>query len=280
MGGFGDYSVAAGMRDVMVRIAEEVVNRLRPEMMIGEVYEFNYGSRTARIRLPGHTVDELLQVRFAEDKVPRTSVADNPDDNPDVVRIAGKPGSYWISDYVRGAPRNMFYEAGINPPGTVLPYAGTLDGGAPFGYLPCFGQFEYIEEYPILFSKIGHNFNRDSTSSQIDPGDGTFRLPDSRVRILVGAGDVVGGAFALGMHDQDEDLSLRIDRMIHLHSHSITPASYPTGIATPTGTASANQHVSRAAFDGHDHSGNTGESSALKRGNYHAWQAVNYIIKV
>lgn len=281
MAKFADYDVAIAMRDVIVKFAEQTVNRMRPDTLVGEVYDFNYGRRTADIRLRGHEDTELLQVVFSEGMVPLSSVL-NPAESllPDIVRVAGRPGSYYICDFIRGYPRNMRYELGICPPGTIIGYAGSMSSGSlDLGWGFCLGQFEQIQDYPVLFSKIGHRFNRDpSTSEIIDPGDGTFRFPDGRRRMFIGASEGIPGLLDLGTNEGDSDLDLRLARLSHLHTHTIS--EHPETATWNTPNTGTNLVPKQVALVGHDHTGVTGENSGISRGTAHPFQAINYIIKL
>ena len=94
--GFGDYETALKARDVHARLVETVVNRLRPEVRQAEVYDFNTSDMTCDILLPGDTVP--LKVKMGRGQVPLHRKMDNPDGSAqgDLVRIAGKAGSYYI----------------------------------------------------------------------------------------------------------------------------------------------------------------------------------------
>lgn len=109
-GSFRDYDKAAKMRDLVTKIAENTVNRMRPEVMIGEVYRFDSATRYAYIRLPGHSDQELVRARYSDAMIPSSSVEAPINDEPDVVRITGKPGAFFILDYVKGQPRSSLYD--------------------------------------------------------------------------------------------------------------------------------------------------------------------------
>lgn len=109
MSGFADMNNALRMRQVLTGIAEEAVNRLRPEEKIGTVFSIDLSRQIARVLLPGHTANQLIDVRFARDKVPTREMAktfntDGYEATGDIVRIAGRPGSFYISDFVDGIP--------------------------------------------------------------------------------------------------------------------------------------------------------------------------------
>lgn len=168
---FGDVHVAAKMRDLIVKIAEDAVTRLRPDLMIGQVYRFNYNDYTADIQLPGHSPDELITVHFSGNMVPSLSV-ENGDDTPDVVRLMGTPGSYFVIDFVRGVPKNLNYEWSISQVGMVSG-SGVKYVSPPLRWLLCDGSFVSQTDYATLFSLVSHQYN-----NGIDPGNGTFKLPD------------------------------------------------------------------------------------------------------
>lgn len=49
----------------------------------------------------------------------------------------------------------------------------SCESSAPTGWLACDGTFKSTSTYSDLFNAIGHTYN-----NGIDPGDGTFKLPD------------------------------------------------------------------------------------------------------
>lgn len=66
-----------------------------------------------------------------------------------------------------------------------VPVGSIIDlghGTIPPGFLPCDGSVVSQATYPLLYAKIGTNFN---TGGE---GAGNFRLPDSRRRVHVGDG--------------------------------------------------------------------------------------------
>jgi microcystin-dependent protein len=72
---------------------------------------------------------------------------------------------------------------GVIPVGTMMAFAG---GTIPDGWLACNGQAVARAQFSILFSVIGVTWG---------PGDGStsFNVPDSRGRVIIGA----GGSFVL-----------------------------------------------------------------------------------
>lgn len=77
-------------------------------------------------------------------------------------------------------------KASVFAPGDILTSAATARSG---GWLLCNGTFVNQSAYSALFGAIGHRHN-----NNVDPGDGTFRLPDFRDRQAVGS----SGTKALG----------------------------------------------------------------------------------
>ena len=100
------------------------------------------------------------------------------DDELLVNRTTGNTGLYKISR------RNLLSAVPVNPPGVLMPYAGTV---IPLGWLLCDGQEIRISEYGSLYETIGFNFGaRTSVTS------GFFKVPDLRGRLPLGA-DNMGG---------------------------------------------------------------------------------------
>lgn len=75
---------------------------------------------------------------------------------------------------------------GTVPTGTITPYAGTL---APESWLLCSGQAVLRSQYSDLYAVISNRFGGVTD-------DTTFRLPDLRGRVPVGAGTGTGGGVA------------------------------------------------------------------------------------
>jgi microcystin-dependent protein len=74
----------------------------------------------------------------------------------------------------------------IIPIGSQVAYGGTGDPNSK--WLLCDGRFVSQATYPTLFGRLGHTYN-----AGVDPGNGTFKLPDKRGRVSVGA-DTMGTA--------------------------------------------------------------------------------------
>ena len=108
MSGFGEVPAAARARDIIERIVVSVVDKVRPEPFLAKVYDIDVGRQTARVLLPGETLNELMTVRFALDKIPRVLMVNSPSEglnaSGDIVRVAGKPGQYFVLDFFSGNP--------------------------------------------------------------------------------------------------------------------------------------------------------------------------------
>jgi hypothetical protein len=105
----GDIRTAMKMRESITDIATSVVKTLRPEDRIGTVFSYNTTTQMAEILFPGETNANLVQVHYGKHMRPKRAMVTNFSSQGyaavgDIVRVSGKPGSYWISDYVNGEP--------------------------------------------------------------------------------------------------------------------------------------------------------------------------------
>lgn len=140
---------------------------------------------------------------------------------------------------------------GSTPPGIISSFAGPA---APSGWLLCYGQFVTQSAFPTLFTAIGHTYN-----GGVDPGDGTFKIPDLRGRGVIGL-DNIGGTDAgrlsvantLGGSGGVESALLGLNEMPS-HTHAGTTASDNIDHSHSGTTADINQN--------HTHSGSTGTVS-------------------
>ena len=112
----------------------------------------------------------------------------------------------------------------------------TPENAAPTGWLSCDGTFKSCSTYADLFGAIGHTYN-----GGVDPGNGTFKLPDlNSSRIPLGASNssaagVTGGA--------------------NTHTHNFTSSV----TATPVADQGGHYHAIGGSFNtgvsgGHNHS--------------------------
>lgn len=165
MSGFGEVPSAARARDIIERIAESVINKIRPEPFLAKVYDINLNNQTARVLLAGETLNDLMTVRFALDKVPRSLMVDNTalglSAPGDIVRIAGKPGGYYILDFFSGNPLGDKENA----------------GGVSMNEDPSFDVIPWVNDYPSGWINF---WDTDNTPSYFQEGadvlDGRYSL--------------------------------------------------------------------------------------------------------
>lgn len=231
------------MRDLVTSIAEGVVDRMRPDVRLGRVYSVDVSASYCEVEFVGDP--QTTRVRFSPDRPPSSSVLD-PHGEPNIVRVAGRAGQYYIIDYVTGTPNQL----GSVPVTGTIPYFGDDE---PLNWAKPVGQFISQADYPVAFSKLGHKAN-----NGIDPGDGTFRLPDMRDKTMVGtsatkAAGSTGGAASKVIasanlpkhtHNMDHDHPNISGDGSHVHSmdQSTTDGAAPTmrrGASTINYTGSA-----------------------------------------
>ena len=116
------------------------------------------------------------------------------------------------------------------PPGAVIMYGADPAPLSPL-WLLCNGQFVVQVTYPALFALIGHNYN-----GGVDPGDGTFKLPDFQSKFPRGAATPTAPAGTGGSDTHDHggatgsQVGTRSDGGAGLtataaHTHTISSAS-------------------------------------------------------
>ena len=98
-------------------------------------------------------------------------------------RVQGQVGLYRVSR------RDLLSTVPVNPPGVMMPYAGTT---APTFWLLCYGQEILQADYPELFEIIGFTYKQTGLLS--DLGVAKFALPDMRGRTVMGLDDMGGTA--------------------------------------------------------------------------------------
>lgn len=104
MAEFSDLQSAARMRDLIERISSKVVDKKRPDTRIGRVQRVDVARQLAWIHYNGEDDDNLVKVRVAKNMIPTKTVESHGVESCDIVRVAGRPGSYYIIDFVRGEP--------------------------------------------------------------------------------------------------------------------------------------------------------------------------------
>lgn len=172
---FSDVKAADRMRRTIEKIATRVVNQLRPDVRIGQVHHFDNGRQLAWIQFPGEDDTSLVQVRTSMLQRPTRSILINGDD-ADVVRVAGKPGQYYVLDFVKGTPRPTLMNV---PIGGVIEWPAGPSVLVPDGWLEANGQAVSRTTWADLFAVYG---------TQHGAGDGstTFNVYNHKGRVAVG----------------------------------------------------------------------------------------------
>lgn len=125
-----DQSYAQAFRDRVERIARNIVRNETPQIRLGKVYSYNPETKTAMILFAGQKIDSLVKVRVADNMRPTSFMEDtfaylSYNAPGDIVRIFGKPGSYFILDFYSGSPASLGEVVGGESeihPGTVDDY--------------------------------------------------------------------------------------------------------------------------------------------------------------
>lgn len=296
--GFSDVSYAARMRDLITQVAASVVDTMRPEPRLGKVYSFSISSMTAQILFAGEGIDNLVPVKFSPLMTPVTQMADTYatnglDAKGDIVRVAGRAGGLYISDFVSGGPSIAgagFQVGDIKPWPTVIP---------PANWLSMDGSFVNQADWPALFALISHSAN-----GGVDPGDGTFKLPLGTDRVLMGFSAskpilATGGAetvtlVANQLPTHTHDISHGHNNTNNTGAHTHTPADMRTtggqgtqsramagsgtgALVTPIATDSNGDHAhSVPDFNGASGNGSFANNPVDIKPQF---LAVNYIIK-
>lgn len=143
-------------------------------------------------------------------------------------------------------PANIDPRLAAIPAGVVI-CLGFDAADVPAGFLICRGAFVSQAANPNLYAAIGHKFNRDGAGTPVDPGDGTFRLPDFRRKFPIGPG--TGGA-------GDRPNGQRGGTWDHTHGVGSLAAAHDHG----PGTLSIPAHNHGHSLGGQDHNHFTSET--------------------
>jgi microcystin-dependent protein len=202
-----DLQSALNMRDLIYNMVDEMVERLRPEEKVGKVFSWDTNTQTARILFAGETIQSLVIASFSKLHTPRRGMSSSWESQGyaavgDIVRVAGRPGKYYITDYVSGGPET-WYTGDI---GFLKMWVGA--GTYPENYLLCEGGQFLGSSYPVLASIVGDTYGTHS-------GD-TYWLPDYRGRSPMGVGPL----------DFDNVFQLTVgqkhgDHRLQNHTHAI-----------------------------------------------------------
>lgn len=110
----------------------------------------------------------------------------------------------------------------VFPPGMMVEYGGNT---APSGWLLCNGAEYQINSYPALYAAIGTAFGGNGTT--------TFRVPDRRGRVGVGAGQGTGLTNrTLGQSGGQETVTLNVSQ-IPSHNHGINDPGHSHAVSDP-----------------------------------------------
>ncbi|MBD2168073.1 tail fiber protein [Calothrix membranacea FACHB-236] len=124
----------------------------------------------------------------------------------------------------------------VFPPGMMVEYGGNT---APSGWLLCNGAEYQINSYPALYAAIGTAFGGN--------GSTTFRVPDRRGRVGLGAGQGTGLTNrTLGQSGGQETVTLNVSQ-IPSHNHGVNDPGHSHAISDPG-------HVHGVNDPGHRHS--------------------------
>lgn len=267
MPSFGDLQSASRMRDLIEHIASRVVEKKRPDTRIGRVQRVDAGRQLAWVHYVGDDEDSLVKVRVAKNMLP-TKTVDTDGDAADIVRVAGKPGGYYVIDFLRGEPYQDVSVISQVLTGAVFMWP---TGTAPAGYLECDGTVYNIADYPVLGAQLGSTFGGNGTT--------TFAVPNYTDKFPIGT-----GTKAIGTTGGSSTQTLTIANM-PAHSHNMDhnhqiKSSATAGGSTLAFTRSANTSVVESFGAVTSFTGNTGPNgSGTAFDVMNPWLAINFIIK-
>jgi len=201
----------------------------------------------------------------------------------------------YLEDALQSYADMVAAQAEANAKGSVFAPGDLLSSGATArsgGWLLCNGTFVNQAAYQALFNAIGHKFN-----ANVDPGDGTFRLPDLRDSGPVGA----SGTKALGSSGGAATATLTAANLpphAHTiaHTHDIghdhanasvamrAAAGASTAPVRGNSTADGSASVNIPAFAGNSGAASTGNSgngpgTSTPVATQDPYVAVNWFIK-
>lgn len=127
------------------------------------------------------TFNTVVSNSFISNKTATTAAQDS--DEFLLNRVQGATGLY------RLRVENLLEKVPTNPPGIIMPYAGTT---APTNWLLCDGSEVLQVDYAKLFAVIGFIYKEQGDLS--DGGIAKFALPDLRGRTIMGLDDMGGTA--------------------------------------------------------------------------------------
>lgn len=97
---FTEFATAAQMRDVIEKISTGVVKKMRPETRVAQVVAINNTQLTAEVKFTGD--QGSINARYGLSLQPRAV--------GNIVRVAGKPGDYYITEILNDTGSHASYE--------------------------------------------------------------------------------------------------------------------------------------------------------------------------
>lgn len=152
-----DWDFATRFRDVIVEVAESVVERVRPGHRYAKVMSIDRANRKCTVHFPGEPGDVV---------VPMGSI--QPAQVGQIVRIAGSLGDRYIDD-VMGQAVMM----GSTPIGATVNWPDAI--AVPSGYLTANGAYLDPATYPSLFAVYGYTLGQQGN---------LFRIPSAPGQIV------------------------------------------------------------------------------------------------
>lgn len=96
--GMEEYAFALKMRDIIKGIVADQIRKLRPEVRIAKVYDFNATEEWVEILFPGDKKE--LRAKCSISNMPQKRMLDFPDGSGDydLVRVAKTKSGYYITE--------------------------------------------------------------------------------------------------------------------------------------------------------------------------------------
>ena len=218
--GFGKHENATRMRDAIAKVVRSQLDIHRPTDRVGTVIALDPVQGEVTVIFPGDDDAQLVSAS----KLMMPSALD------DLVRVAGVPGAYYVTDIVEGDPWVSAWGGAVGDmkfwPAVNIPEA------AENIWLPCDGRVMDAADYPKLYAVLADSYAGSSGT--------LFTLPDFRRRFPRGTDGAGGTTWEPG---NDEGQTTVSNRAIN-HSHGITASSDHThGISGSTGSGGSHSHA-------------------------------------
>ncbi len=218
--GFGKHANAMRMRDAISQVVRSQLDQHRPDNRVGTVIDLDPLEGTVTVLFPGDDDAQLV----AASKLMMPSAPD------DLVRVGGKPGSYYVTDIVEGEP--WVVEWGGSPGRMKLWPTDSIPEFATGIWVPCDGRVLDATQYPELYLVVANLFEGGS-------GGNSFAIPDFRRRFPRGSDFPAGSGWGAGSSEGQAVGSRAIN-----HKHTITASSDHThGVTGSTGSGGSHSHA-------------------------------------